>query len=246
MSRYSSSLLIRLERYLALQDAERETVAGLEKSELRLDKGDILLDRGQVSKQIYVLKSGWAVVRTQPSRGLSSIARIYLPGEVIGFAELGLLETPHTVTMQTSGIVGTFDKGRLPQLWIEHPRIMSLLTALSSLDQIAMRDQIFTLTRLDARDRMMYFLLSLRSRLAVSIMGMGDRFHLPFNQQEIGDVLGITSVYVNKILRQLSENGDIEIDRPYIRLAKREDWIRQVNFIDRFAEVDTSWFPKVA
>ncbi|MFQ6549815.1 Crp/Fnr family transcriptional regulator [Aestuariibius sp. 2305UL40-4] len=246
MSRYTSSLLIRLERYLSLLEDERTAVARLEKAELRLDRGTVLLERGEASEKFYVLKSGWAVVRTQPRRGHSSIARIYLPGEVIGFAEIGLSVTPHTVVMQTDGTVGAFGKDHLPELWVHHPRLMSLLTALSSLDQIALRDQIFTLTRLDARDRLIYFLLSLRSRLAVSIRGMGDRFQLPFNQQELGDVLGITSVYVNKILRQLSDAGEIEIDRPYIRLLEREKWIAHVDFIDRFAEVDTSWFPRAA
>ncbi len=246
MPRYASALITRLEHYVPLASEEIAAVECLERDEVKMARGSQLLNGDTGSGSIFVLRAGWAVLRTQQRRGQSSIANVFLPGDLIGLANVGTAATPHPVTMQTAGTVARFDRASFPDLWRTQPRLMSLITSIGGLHHIALQDKVFALTRLDAVERMMFFLLGLRARLAISIGGMGDRFHLPFNQQEIGDILGITSVYVNKLLRQLSEAGDIEVDRPYIRLLRREEWIARLEFVDRFAELDTTWFPQAA
>ncbi len=66
---------------------------------------------------------------------------------------------------------------------------------------------------------------------------------MPFSQVEIGQAVGLTSIYINKLLRRFVENGEIEIERPYVRLLKREQWEKDCEFVNPFVDMDTSWFP---
>lgn len=239
-----SCLVTRLGRYVSLTDGERAFLAGMEESERALGARQVILHRGQKTNGLQVLKKGWAVVRSRTVRGRSHILRIYLPGEVIGLGELGLDHALHTIAMQTDGVICPFPREGLPELMARYPRLSALLNALSSIDQIALRDQCAALGLMTAEDRLIQWLLQLHARLSVANEGMGDRFRLPFSQAEIGEAVGMTSVYVNKLLRKLATEGRIRVDRPYIELLDREGMANQVNFADIFAEIDRSWFPE--
>ena len=241
-----SCLVTRLERFIALTEREAECVSQMEETERALSAGQTIVNAGERSNGVYVLKYGWAIVRSQSVRGRSSILRIYLPGEVIGLGELGPKRAPHSIMMQTDGTICPFPREGLARMYAELPRLAALLSALSSQDQIALRDQCSALGLMTAEDRLIHFLLQLRARLSVANVGMGNRFHLPFSQAEISEAVGMTPVYVNKLLRKMLQQGRIEVDRPYIRLLDREAMESQVGFHDRFDTIDQSWFPEAA
>jgi CRP-like cAMP-binding protein len=241
-----SCLVTRLGRYVELTPDERAFLARMEESERKLGARQVVINRGQRTDGLHVLKRGWAIVRSRSVRGRSHILRIYLPGEVMGLGELGTQTAPHTISMHTEGVVCPFPREGLAELMARAPRLSALLHALSSIDQIALRDQCAALGLMTAEDRLIQWLLQLHARLCVANEGMGDRFRLPFSQAEIGDAVGMTPVYVNKLLRKLTEEGRLRIERPDVILLDREGLVNQVDFADVFAEIDHSWFPAAA
>lgn len=241
-----SCLVTRLGRYVDLTQGERAFLARMEETERRLGARQVILNRGQRTDGLHVLKQGWAIVRSRSVRGRSHILRIYLPGEVIGLGELGMERAPHTISMHTEGVVCPFPREGLAELMDRVPRLSALLHALSSLDQIALRDQCAALGLMTAEDRLIQWLLQLHARLSVANEGMGDRFRLPFSQAEIGEAVGMTPVYVNKLLRKLSAEGRIQVERPYMRLLDRVGMENQIAFRNPFAALDHSWFPEAA
>ena len=241
-----SCLVTRLGRYVDLIPSERSFLSRMEESERKLGARQVILHRGQRTNGLHVLKRGWAVVRSRSVRGRSHILRIYLPGEVIGLGELGLTHASHTIAMHTEGVVCPFPRNGLPELMARAPRLAALLNALSSLDQIALRDQCAALGLMTAEDRLIQWLLQLHARLRVAGEGADGRFRLPFSQAEIGEAVGMTPVYVNKLLKKLSTEGRIRVERPYMHLLDLDGLVNQVDFSDVFAEVDRSWFPAAA
>ena len=240
---YKSCLVSRLSRFVSLTPDECNFVARMEQDEQPQLKGRPILNVGELTEGIMVLKAGWAVVKADSSDGRSQILRVYLPGEVMGLAEIGTSRASHRVVMQTDGTVCPFPRSGLAPLFAEYPRLGALLTALGSLDQIALRHHASSLGSMDAKGKLKFWLLQLRSRLEVANIGLGNRFQVPFSQVEIGQAVGLTSIYVNKLLRSFVENGEIEIDRPYVRLLKRDEWEKECAFVNAFADMDTSWFP---
>ncbi|WP_306115536.1 MULTISPECIES: Crp/Fnr family transcriptional regulator [unclassified Roseovarius] len=218
----------------------------MEKEEVPHRKGRPVISVGDKTEGITILKTGWAVVKSDSSDGRSQILRIYLPGEVMGLAEIGSSHANHRVAMQTDGIICPFPRKGLAPLFSEYPRLGALLTAVGSLDQIALRHHASSLASMDATLKLKFWLLQLRSRLAVANVGLGNRFQVPFSQVEIGQAVGLTSIYINKLLRRFVDNGEVEIERPYFRLLERKKWEVECEFVNPFVDMDTSWFPPAA
>lgn len=246
MSGDESCLVRRLRRYVDLTEAESRYLQKIEDSPREARPGELVAD-GAAEKEtpLYVLNGGWAVssvlVRDRPQ-----ITRIYLPGEVIGLGELGAEQSGNRITMQTEGTLCPFPRSRIGDAIAEHPRLASLFLALAGIDQLTLRDRLVALAAWRAEDRFLHFLLDLRARLAVTSVGRGNRFRVPFTQDEIGMAIGATSVTVNKLIKDLRERGWIELEKPYFRLVERERMEEQVLFRDRYAKLDTSWFPEPA
>lgn len=240
---FESCLVSRLSRFVDLTERECAFIAEMEKDERPHQKGRTVISVGDRSEGVTILKTGWAVVKSDSTDGRSQILRIYLPGEVMGLAEIGSSHANHRVVMQTDGVICPFPRKGLAPLFSDHPRLGALLTAVGSLDQIALRHHASSLASMDATRKLKFWLLQLRSRLEVANVGLGNRFQVPFSQVEIGQAVGLTSIYINKLLRRFVENGEIEIERPYVRLLKREQWEKDCEFVNPFVDMDTSWFP---
>lgn len=240
---YHSCLVSRLSRFVTLTDHECAFIADMEKDEHPRKKGRPVVSVGDITEGIMVLKAGWAVVKADSADGRSQILRVYLPGEVMGLAEIGSSHANHRIVMQTDGMICPFPRKGLAPLYSDFPRLGALLASLGSLDQIALRHHASSLGSMDATNKLKFWLLQLRSRLEVANVGLGNRFQVPFSQVEIGQAVGLTSIYINKLLRGFVDNGELEIDRPYYRLLKRDEWERDCEFINAFVDMDTSWFP---
>ncbi|MFQ6551909.1 Crp/Fnr family transcriptional regulator [Aestuariibius insulae] len=240
---YHSCLVSRLSRFVTLTDQECDFIAEMESDEHPRRRGRPIVRVGDRTEGIAILKSGWAVVKADSSDGRSQILRVYLPGEVMGMTEIGSSHANHRIVMQTDGIICPFPRQGLAPLFSDYPRLGALLAAVGSLDQIALRHHASSLGSMSATGKLKFWLLQLRSRLEVANIGLGNRFQVPFSQVEIGQAVGLTSIYVNKLLRRFVDNGEIEIDRPYVRLLKRADWEEECEFVNAFVNMDTSWFP---
>ncbi|MFD2740571.1 Crp/Fnr family transcriptional regulator [Sulfitobacter aestuarii] len=238
-----SSFVSRLARNIDLTPEERAFAALMEQGERQVAAKTVLLREGDALEELHILRYGWAVVRGRVINGRAPILRIYLPGEIIGLAELGRVKADHMLQMQTDGAISTFRRTLIPRLFAEAPRLAALLMALGSLDQIIMRERIAALSRFDSTARLIHFLLLMRDRLANGSGNRSARFELPFSQPELADLLGLTPVYVNKVFKRLREQGRIEVDRRTIRLLDVTGMERQVGYRDLHQALDTSWFP---
>lgn len=239
----NSCLVSRLSRIVDLADSEIELIAEIEEEETHHRKGEIVVDIGDPADRIFVIKYGWCVVRSPEVRGRSQILRVHLPGEIIGLAELGHRRARYRTQLHTDGALCPFSRGAVAEMCRRAPRLAALITALSAVDQMALRDRIVSLSRRSAEDQLIEFLLSIRDRMTSADVKIGNRFELPFTQAEIGDILGLTSVYVNKLFRKLRDSRRIEVERRTIRLIDREALERQVEFRSLYDDFDTSWFP---
>ncbi len=246
MKSLTSAFMLRLERHAELTTTEREIFERLEKDSVSRKKRSPVLDPSRADARIAIMKSGWAVSRATSVSGQSTITQIFMPGDIVGLADLGFSLPPHDVQMQTDGAVCLIDRRTLSQLGHDHPRLWSLLLSMASLEEVALRDRLHTITRLSAEDRLIHFILSMKSRAAQLTDQPSDRFPLHMSQKDIGDALGLTDIYVNRLMRKLSSTGQIDVARPYIRIIDRDGWTKRVGYKDRYANLDTSWIASAA
>ncbi|MGR3485546.1 MAG: Crp/Fnr family transcriptional regulator [Paracoccaceae bacterium] len=239
-----SCLVARLSRYGALSEAEAARVARLEGDPRELRAGASIIRAGQETDQIFVIQSGWAVMRTRGVSGRSSVVHVYLPGDIVGLAEIGVRPAAQDVAMQTEGVICPFPRVDISHIYTQLPRLAALLTSLGCVETVALRDRMTTVTTSPARARLAFFLCDLHRRLEMAMPGLGRRFRMPLRQADIAEALGLTPVYVNKLLRQLTEEGLIQVERPYVRLLDAPGLRAMGGYVDRWSTLDTSWLPE--
>lgn len=213
---------------------------------MTLQAGQTVLSQGSPLTWLYVLEEGWAIVRSRAVRGRSSIVRIHMPGEMIGLSELAFATAPHAIQMQTNGQLCCVRRDSLGSIINASPRISALLAGLASIEQVSLRDQCAALGLMTAEDRLIQFFLDILARQGDEEPGNSARIFVPFSQAEIGEAVGMTPVYVNKLLRKLSVEGRIEVDRPHVTLHNFRTMQAQTGFTNRYGQVDQSWFPEAA
>lgn len=237
----SSALQLRLEQLTTLSQDERQALSDLEKSSRSLRKREVFLKRDTVRDGFAILRSGWATRRVVGADGRTAITHIFGPGDLIGFCDLGTKSTPHDVIMQSDGSVSLFDSSDLGKLAARFPRLLSVLISVSQIEDVVLRDRFFAATRLSAEDRLMHFFLCLKSKVPNQNDASADRFPMPLSQKEMGDALGLTDIYVNRLLRALTDRGEINVERPYVRVKEPAKWADRTGFQDRYAETNIEW-----
>ncbi len=84
--------------------------------------------------------------------------------------------------------------------------------------------------RRDAHARVAHFLLELGSRVA--LVGMGDKtgHACPLTQYLLADSLGLSAVHVNRVLRQLREDGLVTCRDGYVAFDDYERLVVRADF----------------
>ena len=72
------------------------------------------------------------------------------------------------------------------------------------------REWLVSMGRRDALERVAHFLCEIRFRLEAVGLVNNDQFAMQFTQAELGDVLGMSCVHVNRTLQQLRRTGLID------------------------------------
>jgi CRP-like cAMP-binding protein len=87
------------------------------------------------------------------------------------------------------------------------PRLATAVLWAASRDEAMVVEHLVDLGRRSASERMAHFLLELGARLR--LVGLADKksFACPLSQYLLADALGLSAVHVNRVLRELREEG---------------------------------------
>jgi CRP-like cAMP-binding protein len=87
------------------------------------------------------------------------------------------------------------------------PRLATAVLWAASRDEAMVVEHLVDLGRRNAAERMAHYLLELAARLR--LVGMGDKsgYACPLSQYLLADALGLSAVHVNRVLRELREQG---------------------------------------
>ena len=92
------------------------------------------------------------------------------------------------------------------------------------LDAAMHRAWLFRLGRLDAMGRVAHFLCETNARLRAVGLSDGRRFALDLPQNDLAEICGVTSIHMNRILRQLREEGLCVVRSSHVEIL-RPDWL---------------------
>jgi len=227
-----------------LTDGERAALEKLEERQRPLRRGAALQRENEACNELFVLRKGLMMSYVLLDDGSRQILRFLFPGDMLGVSSAIYREAPETLAALSDCVVSPFDRGALAEIMREHPRLSALILVYSQIERVALTDRLAALGRTSAKARVAALLLELRNRLRATDRSISNVFALGLTQEEVGDATGLTAVHVNRMLRQLAEDGLITRGSGRITLADEPSLARAANYVNRYEGLDLSWLPQ--
>ena len=173
---------------------------------------------GEVARRPRCLVSGWACRYTDLEDGRRQIYDVVLPGELIGsFLQPRPLALAAVAALTPVELVDASELFR-PEVLESYPDLSQALNRMVVGDERRTLVQISRLGRMSALERLVHLLLQLHERLAE--IGLVERgcFSLPLTQEMMGDLLGLSTVHLNRTVKYLRVQNLIKMDRGCVTL----------------------------
>lgn len=219
----------KLGAFVALSEVELALLEGLHKRRRTFVAGRDLVLQGEADQSAYVLVSGWACSYKLLADGQRQIVDFQIPGDFLGLRSVALHISDHSIVPVTDIEVTEVHVSDLMEAFARTPRLATAVFWAASRDEAMVVEHLVGLGRRDAAERVAHFLLELGARL--SLVGMGSKagYACPLSQYMVADALGLSSVHVNRVLRQLREAGMLTFRDGFVRI---DDYDALVKFVD--------------
>jgi CRP-like cAMP-binding protein len=210
--------------FLEHSEEELALIQRMKQRELTLQADEVLIHEGQSNAQLFTLLSGWAFRFKTLSDGRRQILSFLLPGDFVGVQQKMADAAAHGVTALTDAVLCVFQRDALWTLHRQSPTMGFNVTWLTAHEESLVDDNLLSVGRRSAQERIATLLIQLYKRMAALHHGTSSQDGVPFplTQQHIADSLGLSLVHTNKTLRKLEKLGlhHIEGGRLYLRDVK--------------------------
>lgn len=198
--------LHRRKSFRDFSDGELAFVSAFKRGELSVDKGATVLSEGTKTPHLYTVLEGWGFRYKLLPDGRRQIVNYVMPGDLVGLQGTLLDEMHHSVEALSPMLLCVFERGRLMTLYREHPELAYDVTWLASREECVLDDNLLSVGRRSAVERLAYLVAFLAGRAKASgLIPEKARPAMEITQQHVADTLGLSLVHTNKTVRKLAE-----------------------------------------
>ncbi|MHA6718490.1 Crp/Fnr family transcriptional regulator [Sphingomonas sp. RS6] len=226
-----------------LTPREAEVLRTFGEGAVRYRRNAIIRRDSAAVSSIYVILQGWAASSIRLQHGLRQIVKIHIAGDIMGTPSMALETAADTLTALTECLVAEVSLDRLRELFVAHPRLPSLFLMAVQVERIALMDVVASVGKSSARERLARLILDLHDRLSKIGAVTDGTFEMPLTQEQLGDVLGLTSVHVNRTMRLMEREGLIVRQGTRLSLPRLDQLRRLSPLPPRRIRFDPAWLP---
>jgi len=211
----------RLLQYVDLGPADLKSLEAIIDSELLVRRrGDLIVDGDEFRKLCFV-REGYAVRYKLLRNGKRQILNVILPGDIVGIPGSFFEKAIYSVSAVTDIAMNVCSLDAYVKLCYRRPQFALALTWIAVREATTYAEHIIDIGRRTPIERLSHFLLELHARLRIVQCAEAASFTLPFSQEVMADVLGLSVPHLNRMMQRL---------RSEKLIAGSE---RRVEFIDR-------------
>jgi CRP-like cAMP-binding protein len=207
----SNPFIRKVEYGADLTDEDRALLMEVSADAKMLAGGTDVISEGDVPENVHLVMDGYACRYKVLPDGRRQIMAIFVPGDLCDLHVQILGEMDHSIGTLTKASMVEIDKDTIAEL-IANPRINRALWWASLVDEGTLREWLVSMGQRDSAEQMAHIFCELYMRLRAVGCGEEDGYQLPFTQDELSDLMGITPVHVNRTLTRLREDDLIRIE----------------------------------
>lgn len=213
-----SPLARKLGSFVVLSDAELEVLDSLHRRRRPFAAGRDLVLQGEPNQAAYILAEGWVCSYKLLRDGNRQIVDFQIPGDFLGLRSVLLRTADHNIEpvtpVEASEVLGS----DLLQAFSATPRLATAVLWAASRDEAMVVEHLVGVGRRNALERTAHFLLELAARLTLVGRGTSAGFACPLSQYLLADALGLSAVHVNRVLRELREEGLLTFSKGHVTI----------------------------
>jgi CRP-like cAMP-binding protein len=231
-------MLRKLELWKGLGPDERAAVLALPHTIERAPAGRYLIREGDRPKHTCLIVSGFAFRHKVTGEGARSINAIHFAGDMVDLQNSLLQYADHSVQTLTQATVAYIPVESIIDLAFSYPQIGLAMWYDTLVDGSIFREWIANTTRRTAPARLSHVLCELGVRMEAMGLAERDEFELPMSQEQFADATGLTSVHVNRTLKELEAQGLFTRNNRHVHVG---DWSKLAaagDFSDSYLHLD--------
>jgi len=203
MSLAEHPFVARLSRFMKLSPADLSSLELIVESERLVKKRKDLIVVGYEYRDLCFVKDGYAIRYKLLRSGKRQILNVILPGDIIGFPVSFFDRSIYSVVAVSDLTYTICPLDSYARLCHEQPQFGLALSWLAAHEAAIYAEHIVDLGRRTPIERLAHFLLEIHARLLAVGRAEKTSFDLPFSQEVIADVLGLSVPHLNRMMQQL-------------------------------------------
>jgi CRP-like cAMP-binding protein len=193
----------RLSRLVKLSAADLASFERITGHERLVKKRDNLVVVGHEYRNLCFVRDGHAIRYKLLRSGKRQILNVILPGDVIGFPVSFFDRSMYSIVAVSDLTYNTCSLDSYARLCYEQPQFGLVLSWLAAQEAAIYAEHIVDLGRRTPVERLAHFLLEVHARLLSVGRAETASFTLPFSQEVMADVLGLSVPHLNRVMQQL-------------------------------------------
>jgi len=229
---------MKLEHFLPLPDQDKEWLNGLVLRSEEFPAHSDIIREGEMPAGVFVIIAGHACRYKILSDGNRQILDFMFPGDMSELHSFLLQAADHGIFTLGPTIIARIDRDRLTRGMFDHPHSAVALWWNALQREAILRERITAIGRRDAYARVAHLLCEMFERLRLVGETADHHYRLPLTQAELGDALGISEVYANRMLRRLQNERLIVSHQRILRIPNLDALKRAAAFDARYLHLD--------
>jgi CRP-like cAMP-binding protein len=195
--------LLKLRARDEISAEEEQAVRRLIANVIELPADRTFIRAGQELHESTLLLDGWMARAKDLPSGQRQIAELHLAGDFVDLHSFTLKHLDHEIITLTRCRIAAVPHERLKDLTERYPHLTRVFWFMTNLDAAIHRETMLSLARRSALGRMAHLFCELLLRLRIIELTDDHAYDFPLTQAELGEVLGLTAVHVNRTLQEL-------------------------------------------
>ncbi|MDP5277889.1 Crp/Fnr family transcriptional regulator [Sphingomonas sp. DG1-23] len=196
----------------------RDDISAEEEQALRDAAGEVIhypanrtfITAGQELSCSTLLLDGIIARYKDLSDGQRQITELHVAGDFADLHSFTLKHLDHSVMALTPARIVQVPHEKLKDITERHPHLARVLWFSTNLDAAIHREWEVSLGRRNALQRTAHIFCELQVRLGIVGLASEQGYALPITQVDLAECLGLTSVHVNRVLKELRERALVE------------------------------------
>ncbi|MER8438904.1 Crp/Fnr family transcriptional regulator [Mesorhizobium sp. M1312] len=183
--------------------------------------------------EIFIVKSGWAILYHGLLDGERQIIDTPLTGDIVGFRSVDGPRLASLASVTELTVYEIRSKELVEAILSEGRLGKKIACSLARLNAI-LAEHLMNTGRRNAMSRTAHFLLELEERLSMVGLSAHGRYECPLTQYDLADILGMTTVHVNRTLGELRKADLVSFKAGHVQVINRKKLVEIAGFDNEY------------